>query len=77
MMTEMPLGLQLQQAWGALTHAIGRRLNLPLPPTDACALKAIELISSNLRAALKWEGYGAREQMAYAQFFAGMAFNNA
>jgi alcohol dehydrogenase len=42
------------------------------------ALKAIELIQANLPTAVAdGENIVAREQMAYAQFMAGMAFNNA
>jgi alcohol dehydrogenase len=48
------------------------------PITDACALKAVSLIAANLRAAVSnGKDMAAREQMAYAQFLAGMAFNNA
>ena len=79
MMTEMPLGLTAATGMGALTHAIEAYVStMATPITDACALKAIELISSNLRAAVKnGKDMYAREQMAYAQFLAGMAFNNA
>ena len=47
------------------------------PITDACALKAVELIGQRLRTAVAdGQNIEAREQMAYAQLFAGMAFNN-
>jgi alcohol dehydrogenase len=70
MMTEMPLGLTAATGMGALTHAIEAYVQLWPLITDACALKAIELISSNLRAAVKnGKDMYAREQMAYAQFW--------
>lgn len=48
------------------------------PVTDACALQAIRLVSRNLRVAVaNGENLQARENMSYAQFLAGMAFNNA
>jgi len=75
MMTEMPLGLTAATGMGALTHAIEAYVStMATPITDACALKAIELISSNLRAAVKnGKDMYAREQMAYAQFLAAHA----
>ncbi|MDX6867464.1 iron-containing alcohol dehydrogenase, partial [Klebsiella pneumoniae] len=43
-----------------------------------CALKAMTMISQNLTHAVEDGGNEqAREAMAYAQFLAGMAFNNA
>ena len=43
-----------------------------------CAIKAIELIKANLIVAVdNGQNIDARDQMAYAQFLAGMAFNNA
>jgi alcohol dehydrogenase len=46
------------------------------PITDACALKAVELIAKYLRTAVaQGDNLEAREQLAYAQFLAGMAFN--
>ena len=48
------------------------------PITDACALKAITLIIENLPTAVaNGADIPARDNMAYAQFLAGMAFNNA
>lgn len=48
------------------------------PVTDACALKAISLISAYLAKAVdNSNNETAREQMAYAEYLAGMAFNNA
>ena len=63
----------------ALTHAIEAYVSTAANPiTDACAIKAMELISQNLRQAVNdGKDLTARENMAYAQFMAGMAFNNA
>ena len=48
------------------------------PVTDACAQKAIELITKYLRTAVhEGKNVEARENMAYAEYLAGMAFNNA
>ena len=46
--------------------------------TDACAEQAIRLVSKYLRKAVaNGKDMEAREGMAYAQYMAGMAFNNA
>jgi len=79
LMVGMPKGLTAATGMDALTHAIEAYVSTAATPiTDACALKAIELISRNLRQAVA-DGHAltARENMAYAQFLAGMAFNNA
>ena len=79
LMVAMPKGLTAATGMDALTHAVEAYVSTAANPiTDACAIKAIELISANLRAAVS-EGHDlqARENMAYAQFLAGMAFNNA
>ncbi|MGE8096889.1 L-threonine dehydrogenase [Pseudomonas fluorescens] len=79
LMAAMPKGLTAATGMDALTHAIEAYVSTAANPiTDACALKAIELISRNLRMAVH-DGSDmiARENMAYAQFLAGMAFNNA
>lgn len=79
LMAAMPKGLTAATGMDALTHAIEAYVSTAANPiTDACALKAIELISRNLRLAVH-DGSDmiARENMAYAQFLAGMAFNNA
>ncbi|MBD5641205.1 MAG: iron-containing alcohol dehydrogenase, partial [Desulfovibrio sp.] len=48
------------------------------PMTDACAEKAIEFINRYLRRAVaNGRDMEAREGMCYAQYLAGMAFNNA
>jgi alcohol dehydrogenase len=79
LMAGMPKGLTAATGMDALTHAIEAYVSTAATPiTDACALKAVELISANLRDAVTdGSNMQARENMAYAQFLAGMAFNNA
>lgn len=79
LMAGMPKGLTAATGMDALTHAIEAYVSTAATPiTDACALKAVELISANLRTAVtQGDDMTARENMAYAQFLAGMAFNNA
>jgi len=74
-----PAGLTAATGMDALTHAVEAYVStIATPVTDACALKAVELISQWLRTAVAdGQNIEAREQMAYAQFLAGMAFNNA
>jgi alcohol dehydrogenase len=79
LMVGMPASLTAATGMDALTHAIEAYVSTGATPiTDAVALKAIELIQTNLPTAVEnGENIEAREQMAYAQFMAGMAFNNA
>lgn len=79
LMVGMPKGLTAATGMDALTHAIEAYVSTAANPiTDACALKAITLINDNLRQAVAdGQDLQARENMAYAQFLAGMAFNNA
>ena len=79
LMVAMPKGLTAATGMDALTHAIEAYVSIAANPiTDACAIKAMELISQNLRQAVHdGKDLTARENMAYAQFLAGMAFNNA
>ncbi|MGS0690962.1 L-threonine dehydrogenase [Shewanella sp. 0m-4] len=74
-----PAGLTAATGMDALTHAIEAYVSIAANPiTDACAIKAIELIQANLVEAVEnGQSIEARDQMAYAQFLAGMAFNNA
>ncbi|TVP12213.1 L-threonine dehydrogenase [Shewanella sp. KCT] len=74
-----PAGLTAATGMDALTHAIEAYVSIAANPiTDACAIKAIELIKDNLVEAVEnGKSLEARDQMAYAQFLAGMAFNNA
>ena len=79
LMLAKPASLTAATGMDALTHAIEAYVSIAATPiTDAVAIKAIELIEAHLRTAVKnGENLEAREQMAYAQFMAGMAFNNA
>jgi alcohol dehydrogenase len=79
LMAGMPPSLTAATGMDALTHAVEAYVStIATPVTDACALKAIELISANLRAAVANGGdMVARDNMAYAEYLAGMAFNNA
>ena len=79
LMVGMPPALTAATGMDALTHAVEAYVSLAATPvTDACALKAISLISENLRAAVaNGNDMEARDKMAYAEYLAGMAFNNA
>ncbi|AZG74097.1 L-threonine dehydrogenase [Shewanella livingstonensis] len=79
LMLEKPASLTAATGMDALTHAIEAYVSIAANPiTDACAIKAIELIQANLiNAVIHGDDIQARENMAYAQFLAGMAFNNA
>ncbi|MBQ9683604.1 MAG: iron-containing alcohol dehydrogenase [Neisseriaceae bacterium] len=79
LMEGMPKGLTAATGMDALTHAIEAYVStIATPITDTCAVKAIELIAKYLPIAVEQpKNKEAREQMAYAQFLAGMAFNNA
>ncbi len=79
LMLAKPASLTAATGMDALTHAIEAYVSIAATPiTDAVAIKAIELIQAHLRTAVKdGQNLEAREQMAYAQFMAGMAFNNA
>lgn len=79
LMTNMPKGLTAATGMDALTHAIEAYVStIANPITDACAEKAIELIFENLREAVaNGSNITARDNMAYAEYLAGMAFNNA
>ncbi|WP_374492160.1 iron-containing alcohol dehydrogenase [Brachymonas sp.] len=79
LMEGMPAGLTAATGMDALTHAVEAYVSTAASPiTDACAVKAVALIARYLPVAVKEpHNKEAREQMAYAQFLAGMAFNNA
>lgn len=79
LMLDMPKSLTAATGMDALTHAVEAYVStIATPVTDACAEKAITLISNNLRQAVaNGQDETARDNMAYAEFLAGMAFNNA
>lgn len=79
LMLAKPASLTAATGMDALTHAVEAYVSIAATPiTDAVAIKAIELIQAHLRKAVTHgDDIEAREQMAYAQFMAGMAFNNA
>ncbi|WP_283695588.1 L-threonine dehydrogenase [Clostridium perfringens] len=79
LMLAMPKSLTAATGMDALTHAIEAYVSTSATPiTDACAEKAIELISNYLMNAVEnGQDVEARDMMAYAEYLAGMAFNNA
>lgn len=79
LMVAMPKGLTAATGMDALTHAVEAYVSTAATPvTDASAIKAIELISQNLEAAvINGEDREAREAMQYGEYLAGMAFSNA
>ncbi|MDU4218313.1 MAG: L-threonine dehydrogenase [Clostridium perfringens] len=79
LMLAMPKSLTAATGMDALTHAIEAYISTSATPiTDACAEKAIELISNYLVNAVEnGQDVEARDMMAYAEYLAGMAFNNA
>ncbi|NAR49415.1 iron-containing alcohol dehydrogenase [Acinetobacter haemolyticus] len=79
LMVAKPAGLTAATGMDALTHAVEAYVSTAANPiTDACAEKAISMISQWLRPAVaNGENIEARDAMSYAQYLAGMAFNNA
>ena len=76
MMSSMPKGLTAATGMDALTHAIeGYITKGAWAMTDMFHLKAIEIISQNLRGAVANTPEG-REGMALGQYIAGMGFSN-
>lgn len=81
MMATMPAGLTASTGMDALAHAIeGYTTKGAWEMSDMFHLKAIELISKNLRDAVAEAKSGVpgsgREGMALAQYIAGMGFSN-
>lgn len=78
LMASMPKGLTAATGMDALTHAIeGYITKGAWEFSDMFEIKAIELISGSLRqATADGKDMKAREQMALAQYVAGMAFSN-
>jgi len=79
LMVGMPPALTAATGMDALTHAVEAYVStIATPVTDSAALMAIKLIAANLRNAVaNGTNMEARDKMAYAEFLAGMAFNNA
>jgi alcohol dehydrogenase len=79
LMLGKPPALTAATGMDALTHAIEAYVStIATPITDACAEKAIRLIAQWLRPAVALgSNIAARDAMCYAQYMAGMAFNNA
>ena len=79
LMVAMPKFLTAATGMDALTHAVEAYVSTAATPiTDASAIKAIELISRNLKAAVdNGENREARDAMQYGEYLAGMAFSNA
>ena len=76
MMSSMPKGLTAATGMDALTHAIeGYITKGAWALSDMFHLKAIEIISKNLRGAVANTPEG-REGMALGQYVAGMGFSN-
>ena len=76
MMSSMPKGLTAATGMDALTHAIeGYITGAAWELSDMFHIKAIEIISKNLRGAVANTPEG-REGMALGQYIAGMGFSN-
>lgn len=76
MMSTMPKGLTAATGMDALTHAIEGYITAGAwELSDMFHLKAIEIISKNLRGAVENTKEG-REGMALGQYIAGMGFSN-
>lgn len=76
MMSSMPKGLTAATGMDALTHAIEGYITAGAwELSDMFHLKAIEIISRSLRAAVENDSQG-REDMALGQYVAGMGFSN-
>ena len=75
----MPPALAAATGMDALTHAVEAYIStMATPVTDSAALMAIKLIAGNLRQAVaNGQNMKVRDRMAYAEFLAGMASNNA
>lgn len=78
MMLSVPRGLTAATGMDALTHAIEAYVSVDANPvTDAAAIQSIKLIAENLRQAVaNGANVKARENIAYASYLAGLAFNN-
>jgi alcohol dehydrogenase len=79
LMAGQPPALTAATGMDALTHAIEAYVStIATPITDSAAVAAMELIARYLSPAVaNGTDMVARDRMAYAEFLAGMAFNNA
>lgn len=79
LMVAMPKFLTATTGMDALTHAVEAYVSTAATPiTDACAIKAIEMIAKHLEIAVNdGENREARDAMQYSEYLAGMAFSNA
>lgn len=79
MMTKIPAATTAATGMDALTHAVEAYVAKGAHTlTDFSALEAIRIIATYLPRAVKdGNDLEAREQMAYGQFIAGLAFNSA
>ena len=79
LMVGMPPALTAATGMDALTHAIEAYVSTNANPlTDAAALMSITMITQYLPKAVANGVYmKARDKMAYGQYLAGIAFNNA
>jgi len=79
LMVGKPASLTAATGMDALTHAVEAYVStIATPITDACAIKAIQLVAEYLAPAVaNGQNLEARDKMAYAEYLAGMAFNNA
>lgn len=79
LMVGKPSALTAATGMDALTHAVEAYVStIATPITDACAIKAIELVAEYLRPVVaNGDNLEGRDKMAYAEYLAGMAFNNA
>ncbi|CDH13851.1 related to Alcohol dehydrogenase 4 [Zygosaccharomyces bailii ISA1307] len=79
LMYGLPPGLTAATGLDALTHCIEAFVSTAANPiTDACAIKGMDLIKESLVECYKnGSDKKARTDMCYAEYLAGMAFNNA
>lgn len=79
LMKGMPTSLTAATGMDALTHAVEAYVSTAANPlTDSAALMAIKMIYQYLpKAVANGDDMFARDRMAYAQYLAGAAFNNA
>ena len=79
LMLGMPPGLTAATGMDALTHAIEAYVSTNASPvTDCKAVKAVELIAGSLCTAYNnGSDLKSREAMVFAEYLAGIAFNNA